>query len=366
MSMNSEQIVREATAQGAAATASRPVKLACRGVWKLFGPNAEQVLAQRAASPSLEDLAAAGLIAAVREASLDVAEGEIFVIMGLSGSGKSTLVRCMSRLIEPTAGAIIFEGQDLLKAPERELIQIRRHKMGMVFQHFALLPHLTVLGNVAFPLEIQGVAKNEREARAREVIELVGLQGRELYFPRELSGGQQQRVGIARSLAVQPEIWFLDEPFSALDPLIRREMQDEFLRLQSVLHKTIVFITHDFDEAIRLADRVAIMKDGAIIQIGTPEDLVIRPATGYVAEFTRDVSRARVLSARSIMTPLGAGGTPPTGVPADMKVRELARRVLDGSGPLAVLDGNGRAIGQITREAVLGALLDREQPDRSP
>jgi glycine betaine/proline transport system ATP-binding protein len=363
--MNSELTVGEVTAREAAATSSRPVKLACRGVWKLFGPNAEHVLAQRAATPSIEEMTAAGLIAAVREASLDVAESEIFVIMGLSGSGKSTLLRCMSRLIEPTAGAVIFEGQDLLKASEREMIQIRRHKMGMVFQHFALLPHLTVLGNVAFPLEIQGVAKAAREVRAREVIELVGLQGRELYFPRELSGGQQQRVGIARSLAVQPEIWFLDEPFSALDPLIRREMQDEFLRLQSVLHKTIVFITHDFDEAIRLADRVAIMKDGAIIQIGTPEDLVIRPATDYVAEFTRDVSRARVLSARSIMTPLGHGA-PSASVPADMKVRDLARRVLASAGPVAVRDSTGHAIGQVTREAVLGALLDREQPEGSP
>jgi len=345
---------------------TRAVKLACRGVWKLFGPDAESILARWTTAPSAEELAAAGLITAVRDASLDVGEGEIFVIMGLSGSGKSTLLRCMSRLIEPTAGAVIFEGRDLLKASERELIQIRRHKMGMVFQHFALLPHLTVLGNVAFPLEIQGVARSEREVRAREVIDLVGLKGRELYFPRELSGGQQQRVGIARSLAVQPEIWFLDEPFSALDPLIRREMQDEFLRLQSVLHKTIVFITHDFDEAIRLADRVAIMKDGAIIQIGTPEDLVIRPATDYVAEFTRDVSRARVLSARSIMSSLGADAASTAGIPADMKVRDLAHRVLDGAGPVAVLDGDGRAIGQVTRDAVLGVLLDREQPATSP
>jgi glycine betaine/proline transport system ATP-binding protein len=352
--------------QGAAAAPTLAVKLSCRGIWKLFGPNAESFLDGRSAAPSLEELGAAGLIGAVRDASIEVSASEIFVIMGLSGSGKSTLLRCMSRLIEPTAGAVIFEGQDLLKASERELIRIRRHKMGMVFQHFALLPHLTVLDNVAFPLEIQGVAKKEREARAREVIDLVGLRGRELYFPRELSGGQQQRVGIARSLAAQPEIWFLDEPFSALDPLIRREMQDEFLRLQSVLHKTILFITHDFDEAIRLADRVAIMKDGAIIQIGTPEDLVIRPANDYVAEFTREIPRARVLSARSIMTPFASAVAPAAGIPADAKVRDLARRVLDGAGPVAVIDGDGRAIGQITREAVLDALLDREDPTGSP
>ena len=193
--------------------------------------------------------------------------------MGLSGSGKSTLVRCLARLIEPTAGEVMFAGRDLLGASPHELIELRRHKMGMVFQHFALLPHLTVLDNVAFPLEIQGVARKEREARAREMTTLVGLKGREHNLPHELSGGQQQRVGIARSLAIDPDIWFLDEPFSALDPLIRREMQNEFLRLQSVLQKTIVFITHDFDEAIRLADRIAIMQDGRIVQIGTPEEL---------------------------------------------------------------------------------------------
>ena len=221
--------------------------------------------------------------------------------MGLSGCGKSTLVRCLSRLIEPTKGEVMFNGQDLLKANDKDLINIRRHKMGMVFQHFALLPHLTVLGNIAFPLEVQGVERKVREQRAMEVIELVGLKGRERYYPRELSGGQQQRVGIARSLAVEPEIWFLDEPFSALDPLIRREMQDEFLRLQNVLHKTIVFITHDFEEAIRLADRIAIMQEGEIIQVGTPEELVLRPETEYVSEFTRGIPRAKVLTARAVM-----------------------------------------------------------------
>ncbi|MFV2092617.1 MAG: ATP-binding cassette domain-containing protein, partial [Hyphomicrobiales bacterium] len=208
-------------------------KLVCKSVWKLFGPAADRLLTKSPA-PSEQEVRDAGLIAAVRDVSLTVTQGEIFVIMGLSGSGKSTLVRCMSRLIEPTAGQIIFNGKDLLQANEKQMVDIRRHQMGMVFQHFALLPHLTVLGNVAFPLEVQGVKRRAREERAREVIELVGLKGREAYFPRELSGGQQQRVGLARSLAVEPELWFLDEPFSALDPLIRREMQDEFLRLQSV------------------------------------------------------------------------------------------------------------------------------------
>ncbi len=359
-------------AEGSSAAAGRQTaaqdntKIACRGVWKLFGDNAERFLAAHSDMPSHDALLEAGLIGAVRDASFSVGEGEIFVIMGLSGSGKSTLVRCLSRLIEPTAGAIIFEDQDLLKTSEKALIEIRRHKMGMVFQHFALLPHLTVLGNVAFPLEIQGVGRAKREGRAREIIELVGLQGREAYYPRELSGGQQQRVGIARSLAVEPEIWFLDEPFSALDPLIRREMQDEFLRLQGVLRKTIVFITHDFDEAIRLADRIAIMKDGAIIQIGTPEELVTNPATDYVAEFTREIPRAKVLSARSVMTPAAADTAFAGSVTAETKIEDLAAQVVDQEQPVAVTNGAGAVIGQLTREAVLDVLVRRPGPDARP
>jgi glycine betaine/proline transport system ATP-binding protein len=337
-------------------------KITCNGVWKLFGAGAERVLAEHGGAPSEQALADAGLIGAVRDASFAVTDGEIFVIMGLSGSGKSTLVRCMSRLIEPTAGEVIFDGQDLLRASEKVLIDIRRHKMGMVFQHFALLPHLTVLGNVAFPLEVQGARRAEREARAREVIELVGLKGRETYYPRELSGGQQQRVGIARSLAVEPEIWLLDEPFSALDPLIRREMQDEFLRLQDVLHKTIVFITHDFDEAIRLADRIAIMKDGAIIQIGTPEALVTNPATDYVAEFTREIPRAKVLSARAIMAAADPGGEFAGRVGAATKIEDLAEQAMDSDAPLAVIGDDDAVIGQLTREAVFEVLVHRPSP----
>jgi len=332
-------------------------KITCRGLWKVFGNGARDFLVAHDFAAGNEALAAAGIIGAVRDIAFTVAEGEIFVIMGLSGSGKSTLVRCLSRLIEPTAGEILFEGQDLLKASERALIELRRHKMGMVFQHFALLPHLTVLGNVAFPLEVQGIAHAKREARAREMIELVGLKGRETYYPRELSGGQQQRVGIARSLAVEPEVWFLDEPFSALDPLIRREMQDEFLRLQGVLQKTIVFITHDFDEAIRLADRIAIMKDGEIIQIGTSEALVTNPATDYVAEFTKEIPRAKVLSARTVME-LGAVETD-VRVGADDKIEAIAARVIDQARPVAVVDGEGRIVGRLTREAVLDVLVRR-------
>lgn len=333
-------------------------KLSCRNVWKLFGSGGQAFLTEHGHAPSPDDVARAGHIAAVRDASFDVHVGEIFVIMGLSGSGKSTIVRCMSRLIEPTAGEILLDGQNLLACSENELIELRRHKMGMVFQHFALLPHLTVLSNVAFPLEIQGMDRARRETRAREVIELVGLKGREDYFPRELSGGQQQRVGIARSLAVEPEIWFLDEPFSALDPLIRREMQDEFLRLQQLLNKTIVFITHDFDEAIRLADRIAIMKDGEIVQIGKPEELVIKPATDYVAEFTRGVTRAKVMTAATVMSPAQSDVSFGGDVAPGARIAEIAGRIVHGDRPYAVRDSDGHLLGQLDREAIINVLAD--------
>ena len=335
-------------------------KLVCDAVWKIYGTNQAAVLDAKTWPPTTSQLAANSLIGAVQDVTLDIFDGEIFVIMGLSGSGKSTLVRCMSRLIEPTRGKILFHGEDLLKKSNAEMINIRRHKMGMVFQHFALLPHLSVLGNVAFPLEIQGISKAERETRARQVIELVGLKGRENYFPRELSGGQQQRVGIARSLAVEPELWFLDEPFSALDPLIRREMQDEFLRLQAVLKKSIVFITHDFDEAIRLADRIAIMKDGAVDQVGTPQDIIFKPATDYVAEFTRHVSPAKVLTVESVMTAIPA--QPPKAgyegtIAATAKIAEIAPQLKSASRPFSVIDEDNTMIGQITRDDVINILM---------
>jgi glycine betaine/proline transport system ATP-binding protein len=339
--------------------ARHAVKLSCRHVWKLFGPDADTFLAGRSQPPDAEALAAAGLVGAVRDVSLDVAEGEIFIVMGLSGSGKSTLLRCLSRLIEPTAGEVLFEGRDLLKAREKEMIDIRRHKMGMVFQNFALLPHLSVLDNVAFPLAIQGVPKAKRIARAREVIELVGLKGRELSYPRQLSGGQQQRVGIARSLAVGPELWFLDEPFSALDPLIRREMQAELQRLQAVLKKTIIFITHDFDEAIRLADRIAIMKDGALVQVGTPEELILNPATDYVAEFTRDVQRSKVMSVKSLMQPLNSAHTLIGQVRDTDKIGVVAGRIIETGKPFAVVDAEGRMVGEIAPRPILDMLLGR-------
>lgn len=331
-------------------------KLVCRNVWKVFGARAHEALAGLGRDPSLERLVSAGLVPAVRAVDLSVRNGEIFVIMGLSGSGKSTLVRCLSRLIEPTAGEILFNGQNLLAASDAEMIELRRHKMGMVFQHFALLPHLTVLENVAFPLEIQGIARPAREARAREIITLVGLAGRETSYPRQLSGGQQQRVGIARSLAVEPELWFLDEPFSALDPLIRRELQDEFLRLQSALRKTIVFITHDFDEAIRLADRIAIMKDGVIEQIGTPEDLVLNPATDYVREFTRAVPKAKAVRVASLAHTAAPASDAPR-ISARATVAEAGTAFLNGADVLAVTDADGRVTGSLRREDVVRLIL---------
>src|SRR5262245_24592954 len=295
------------------AAQQRPVKLSCRNLWKVYGHNAERLgrdagtfASDRAAA--CDKLRAAGQIPAVIDANFVVHTGEIFVIMGLSGSGKSTLVRCLSRLIEPTSGQVLLDGEDLLTVSSRRLIELRRREMGMVFQHFGLLPHLNVLDNVAFPLRVQGRPSEERYSRAREMISLVGLEGRERSFPSQLSGGQQQRVGLARSLAVGPALWFLDEPFSALDPLIRRQMQDEFLRLQRMLKKTIVFITHDMHEAFRLADRIAIMRQGIIIQIGRPAEIVRDPADDYVARFVEDIPLVRVMVAKDIMQPADSSG----------------------------------------------------------
>lgn len=342
----------------------KPVtKLACRNVWKVFGPRPRHFLARHKDNPSDQALAESNYIGAARRVNLDIALGEIFVIMGLSGSGKSTLVRCMSRLHDPTIGEILFDGQDLSTVKEKDLIRIRRHKMGMVFQHFGLLPHRNVLENVAFPLEVQGTNKRKRNQRAREVIELVGLEDRMENMPNELSGGEQQRVGIARSLAVEPEVWFLDEPFSALDPLIRSEMQDEFLRLQRLLHKTIVFITHDFDEAIRLADRIAIMKDGEIIQTGTPEELLTNPADAYVSEFTSRIPRGKVISAQAVMEPLSRsqardlGQADGTHVPGEATIEQCAQQVFSQPEPLAVSDPKGRIVGTLTQAAVVKTLF---------
>lgn len=328
--------------------------ITCRNVCKIFGDNPTKHLAELTANPSLSS---AGYVHAVRNVTLDVPRGEMLVVMGLSGSGKSTLVRCLSRLIDITGGTVTVEGRDLATLSEAELIDLRRRKMGMVFQSFGLLPHRSVLENVAFPLEMRGQERGTRYARAREMLELVGLKGREDYFPRELSGGQQQRVGIARSLAVEPDIWFLDEPFSALDPLIRREMQDEFLRLKGLMNKTIIFITHDFDEALRLADRIAIMKDGRIEQCDTPDRIVLHPATEYVAKFTAEIDRARVVRIGSLVRPLtsGAEGRP---VQASCTIRDLARQLVsDSRSHIPVQDGKGALLGAFARQDALDVLL---------
>lgn len=332
-----------------------PPLISCRNVWKLYGPKPAAYFATLKAKFSFEDIRRDGYIAAVRDVSLDIAKGEMLVVMGLSGSGKSTLVRCLSRLIDITGGTVLIEGADIAKMDERALIDLRRRKMGMVFQSFGLLPHRSVLDNVAFPLEMRGQDRHTRRERALEVIELVGLKGREDYFPRELSGGQQQRVGIARSLAIEPDIWFLDEPFSALDPLIRREMQDEFLRLKQMLGKTSVFITHDFDEALRLADRIAIMKDGAIEQCDTPDQIVLHPATPYVAKFTQEIDKSRVIRARSMVLPGVAEGQ---ALAADATLHELGRQIAsDPRALIPVAEPDGRRLGLLDRAAALDILF---------
>lgn len=334
-----------------------PPAIACQQVWKVFGATKDAFQQAGGAEMDEASLTSRGWTAAVRDASFDISKGEVFVIMGLSGSGKSTIVRCLSRLIEPTLGAVKIEGSDLLAASDAELIDIRRRKMGMVFQHFALLPNRDVLGNIGFPLQVQGVSRSDRDARAREMVALVGLEGREDHFPDELSGGQQQRVGIARSLASDPAIWFLDEPFSALDPLIRSDLQDELLRLQGHLAKTIVFITHDLDEAIKIADRIAIMEQGRIVQIGSPEDLILHPADDYVARFTRGVPKAKVVRAATVMREVGTGeGEIAASVRPNDRIAEVADILTQTQGAIAVRTDGGPVQGIIDRETFIRVL----------
>ena len=320
--------------------------ISVRSVWKVFGENPA-----RALSPEYADKDKAtihsdlGCVVALHNASFEVGRGETFVIMGLSGSGKSTLVRCLIRLIEPTAGQIIIDGQDFLTYSEDQLIDFRRNKMAMVFQHYGLLPHRPVIDNVAWGLELRGIGKIERYNRSLEVLELVGLKGWEHAYPRELSGGMQQRVGLARALAVDPDILLMDEPFSGLDPMIRRTMQDELIRLQQELHKTIIFITHDLTEALKIGDRIAIMRDGRIIQIGSPEEIVMHPVDEYVAEFTQDVRRESILTASSIMT----------GPDAFISIEQSPQEALDFIGGQVVavawvVDEAGKLLGMLTLE----------------
>jgi glycine betaine/proline transport system ATP-binding protein len=335
-------------------------EIACRDVWKVFGPRPAQVVQSIRADQSRHQvLESTGHVLAVRGVSFEVPKGQTFVVMGLSGSGKSTLVRCLTRLTEPTQGQILIGGQDVVKLDDRALLELRRHRVSMVFQNFGLFPHRRVIDNVAYGLEVQGMAKDARLARAAEMIGLVGLAGWERHFPKQLSGGMQQRVGLARALAVDPAILLFDEPFSALDPLIRREMQDELIRLQTVMHKTIIFITHDFVEALRLGDRIAIMRDGRFVQVGTPQELVLHPQNDYVSAFTKDAPRAKVLTAASVMEPHPPGAPAPEaeGLQAGDRLEDCIPRVVASAEPLPVYDPDRRCVGWVNRANVLQALV---------
>ena len=334
---------------------SEPV-IKCENVYKIFGANAQKMLQDSNGNVDAKVFQENGCIVGVNNASFEVAKGEMLVVMGLSGSGKSTLLRCISRLTDATGGKIFIEGQDLLQLNNKDLIDLRRNKMGMVFQSFALLPHKTVVENIAFPLQIKGVKTEDSISKAMDMVKLVGLDGRENYFPRELSGGQQQRVGIARSLAVEPDIWFLDEPFSALDPLIRKEMQDEFLRLQEKLQKTIMFITHDFDEALKLADRIAIMKDGIIEQLDTPANIVLNPATEYVRKFTEEVPREKVLLIKDVMD-TSKDNLGDLKVSEDEIIENFAEKILTQEKIVAVVDNNNEIIGSINPTKIINTVF---------
>tara|TARA_B100000035_G_scaffold165995_1_gene141631 strand:+ start:938 stop:1951 length:1014 start_codon:yes stop_codon:yes gene_type:complete len=331
--------------------------ISCSSVYKIFGSNAQKLLSESGGEVDAKKFQEAGCIVGVNDASFEVNKGEMLVVMGLSGSGKSTLLRCISRLTDATAGKILIDGEDICLMNNKQLIELRREKMGMVFQNFALLPHKTVLENIAFPLQVKGVTTDNSIHKALEMVELVGLKGRENYFPRELSGGQQQRVGIARSLAVEPDIWFLDEPFSALDPLIRKEMQDEFLRLQSVLNKTIMFVTHDFDEALRLADRIAIMKDGIIEQLDKPDNIVLNPATDYVKKFTEDVPREKVLKIESIMDKVDTNASGEVAIKNDDIIETVAEKILNSKDVINVVNDKNDVVGSINRSKVIKVLF---------
>jgi glycine betaine/proline transport system ATP-binding protein len=335
-------------------TATAAPAISVRGLWKVFGPRADKIVGTPFADLSREDLLAeTGCTAAVRDVTFDVAEGEVFVVMGLSGSGKSTLVRCLTRLVDATAGEVVIEGEDILQANEKQLRHLRRTEFSMVFQHFGLLPHRKVIDNVAYPLEIQGIKKDDRYNRAEEVIQLVGLTGYANSYPEQLSGGMQQRVGLARALVVNPDVMFLDEPFSALDPLIRRDMQDEVIRLHRELGKTMVFITHDLSEAMKLGDRIAIMRDGAVVQMGTAMDLVLHPADAYVEDFLRDIPKSHVLTLETIARPLrdGESGDGPA-VAGDTIIKEATHEIIASVAPVRVMR-DGALVGYVGSDDVL-------------
>ncbi|MBL1093818.1 MULTISPECIES: quaternary amine ABC transporter ATP-binding protein [Streptomyces] len=349
-------------------------RLQAEHLYKVFGRRPEDAVRGLEAGASRDELRAEGTTAAVIDASIEVDEGQIFVVMGLSGSGKSTLLRMLNGLLEPTAGTVRIDGQDLTSLSDKELRAVRSRKISMVFQHFALFPHRSVLENAAYGLEVQGVPRAERERRATEALELTGLKGWEKSWPDELSGGMQQRVGLARALATDADLLLMDESFSALDPLIRRDMQDQLLELQKTLKKTIVFITHDLNEAMRLGDRIAVMRDGRIVQTGSAEDILVRPANDYVASFIQDVDRSRVLTAGAVMAEVGTvlGGSTPEGgtlgtaaefraaapatVDVDTPLVELFTPCSASSVPVAVTDAEGAVIGAVPAERLLAVL----------
>jgi glycine betaine/proline transport system ATP-binding protein len=331
------------------------------GLWKIFGNKADKIIGTPDAELSRKELQAkTGCVAAVKDVSFDVRPGEVFVVMGLSGSGKSTLVRLLTRLIEPTAGSVRISGEDITAADDAQLRDMRRNHVAMVFQHFGLLPHRQVIDNVGFGLEVRGAAKAERRARAQEMVDLVGLTGYETSYPDQLSGGMQQRVGLARALAVDPDLMMFDEPFSALDPLIRRDMQNEVIRLHQEVGKTMIFITHDLQEALKLGDRILIMRDGEIVQVGTPDEVVAAPADEYVRDFVSDVPRSHVLTLRWVMREPREGEVLEGAVlQADEVIRDAARKVLEADGPVRVYDGDD-FVGVVDDEEILRVVVAEE------
>ena len=332
-----------------------------RGLWKVFGPDEPRLGAPPVGETSAAFRARTGSTVAVRDVSFEVRPGEVFVVMGLSGSGKSTLVRCLTRLVEPTFGQVLLDGEDVRAADAAKLRDIRRHRISMVFQHFGLLPHRRVIDNVGFGLEIRGDPRAQRLARAREMLDLVGLAGVADSYPDQLSGGMQQRVGLARALAVDPQVMLFDEPFSALDPLIRRDMQNEVIRLHHEVGKTMVFITHDLAEALRLGDHILIMREGAVVQRGTPEEIVGAPADDYVADFVRDVPRSHVLTLHWVMRPLEPGEDPGDGpaFPASTVIRDAIGAASTSEAPLRVTEGD-RVVGLVDRGRLLRVIAGRE------
>jgi len=341
--------------------------IAVRGLWKIFGPAEHKVIGTPLLELTREQLAeATGSNIAVRDVSFDVRPGEVFVVMGLSGSGKSTLIRCLTRLIEPTAGEVLLDGEDIGKADDKRLRELRRRRFSMVFQHFGLLPHRRVIDNIAFGLEVRGEKKSKRRERAREMLSLVGLEGLGDSYPEQLSGGMQQRVGLARALAVDPEVMLFDEPFSALDPLIRRDMQNEVIRLHNEVGKTMIFITHDLSEALKLGDHVAIMRAGEIVQIGRPEEIVGAPADDYVRDFVSDVPKSHVLTLRWIMRD-PRPGDPLDGpaMPSDTIIRTAVHISVESDKPICVVD-DGRLMGVVDRVQILAAIAGAREADPDP